>query len=337
MTAAYDAWLRSLVNAYTRDSYTRKIKLFLVQVNKPLNQITRNDVVRFVNSYATWNNRHMALAAVKSFLSFALKRPPNLTGINIGEKPDPTPIAEPTAEELARFQEVVDNYPLGERTAIKLLFETGHRRRAILDLPREAVQMRPGGPVVAFPPRTQKKGTSPVAPISKTTYDLLMQLLASHKDPLVFKPVAWKQSGKWLYTLVKRAAREAGITVRTYPHLFRHLKALEFRRKGVKEDTVINTLGWRDATVFNSRYGRRQAFETAEEARSYLPEVPKGPPEPQPTTKDSTGHIPAVAEVIRELAQLLKEGKMDLTTYQASLAALVKRPDRERNSIQGYG
>jgi hypothetical protein len=44
-----------------------------------------------------------------------------------------------------------------------------------------------------------------------------------------------------------------------------------------------------------------------------------------------------VAEVIRELAQLLKEGKMDLTTYQASLAALVKRPDRERNSIQGYG
>jgi integrase len=102
-----------------------------------------------------------------------------------------------------------------------------------------------------FPPLAQKKGTSPMAPISETTYNLLMQLMVVHNDHQVFAPVAWKQSGKWLYKLVKQVGRKAGLANRIYPHMFRHLKALEFRRK-VNEDIVINTLGGKDASIHNS-------------------------------------------------------------------------------------
>ena len=80
-----------------------------------------------------------------------------------------------------------------------------------------------------------------------------MQLLATHKNPLVFEPVAWKHKGKWLYLLVQRVGRMANQNKKTYPYVFRHLKALEFRRKGVKEDMVINALGWKDTTLYNSR------------------------------------------------------------------------------------
>jgi len=40
---------------------------------------------------------------------------------------------------------------------------------------------------------------------------------------------------------------------------------------------------------------------------------------------------------IRELAALLKEGKIDLQTYQASLVALTAKRGRDCNPVMGYG
>jgi hypothetical protein len=372
LTEAYDAWKASIPNDYTRDTYTRVIRVFRERFNKPLNQLTLNDAIGFIMLYPTYANRKRAKAALTSFLKFVLKRPPNLEDVNIGERPEPPPIAEPSGEEWRRFWEIAECEPLPKLTALHLLDETGHRRRAIVDLPRDAVQMRPGGPVVVFPPRTQKRGTASVAPITYETYDLVERLRSTHNDPLLFGPI-WHKRGKWLYLCVRNVAKRAGFSVRAYPHLFRHKKALDFRRKGVKEDTVINTLGWRDAAIYNSRYGRRQAYETAEEAREYLknperpiperPEPPARPPpiqyeaRPERTRYERTpeparlpGHERTperrhieppedVATMLGRLARSVEELKEDMRAYRTEedLGEMIRKKARDLNLEIGYG
>ena len=333
---AVGEWKHKLRNPVTQYTYARFVQLFLKSVRKPLAQISEDDVVQFVNKESSWHNRHMALVSIKSFLEYTLKRPPNLTRIDIGQKPEPQPIAEPSAEEMVRLAETIDALPLVENVAMLLLRETGHRRNAILNLPRTSVQLKPTGPVIVFPAQFQKRGASPVCPISQGTYDRIQELLKTHNHQLVLAPhLIWKQRPKWIYALVLRVAKQAGVSVRMYPHLFRHMKALQLRRMGAKDDTVLNTLGWRDTTMYNTRYGRRQAYETAEEARQFLAET-ESPPGPMPEPPKRPDKPRSTPEIIGELAALLSAGKIDPVTYQASLAALMEKQGKNSGILSGY-
>jgi integrase len=191
-------------------------------------------------------------------------------------------------------------------------------------LPRSALQIEKDGPVLVFPSKDQKRGSAPVVPISKETCELLQKHLLTHDKELMF-PLELVQPERWLYRIVKQAAQDAGIATRVYPHLFRHMRALEYRRRGADEDTVLNSLGWRDSAMYNTRYGRRNPFETAQEARKYLPK-PEQPPEPKHDT---------IPEIINKLADLLKENKIDPQTYHASLAAL-QLQQQEKTKVLGY-
>jgi integrase len=273
---------------------------------------------------------------MRSFLGYVLKRPPNTKRIKIGQRPEPKAIIEPSKDEIIKLMAEIDKQPLTAKAALHVLIETGHRRNAIMRLPRNAVQMRETGPIIEYPPSIEKKKTSSVCPITRATYGLLVQLLATHKDPYLFPCSAgvWDSRGHWLYRTLRQVVRETGIITRIYPHLFRHIKALELRRSNAETDTVCNLLGWRDPTVYNVRYGRIPAYETCEEARGLLKESDQIPQkQPQgPQRKTSV-------ELIGELAQMLKVGIIDLPTYQASLTMInqgigteIKKPEPP-----GYG
>jgi site-specific recombinase XerD len=325
VTTAYDAWIRIIPNPETRQYYAREVRHFLQGLKgKPLNRITREDIEQFIHAPPEWNARHSRKCAVKSFLEHAVRKIPTFNG-KIGERPDPPPIVELSPEEKERFHRAKEKKSDKERLATDLMIQTGHRERAIMALPRTAPKMTPGGPVIEFPPKTQKNVVYAVVPISDSTYTLIQKYLTTHNDEKLI-PCDWKRPGKWLYFLVKRIARDANISTRTYPHLFRHMKALQLRREKIETDIVLNQMGWRSSKQYDMRYGRRQAYETVESVRKLLPSTtPKKPQPPQPQHTDT-------ATAISELAGLLKEGKIDVETFQAGIVALTRK---ETQKVEG--
>jgi len=303
---------------------------------KPLNRITREDIEQFIHTPPTYNARHSRKCAVKSFLEHAVRKIPTFNG-KIGEKPDPPPIVEYSSDEMERFHRSKENEPIKERLATDIMIESGHRERAIMTLPRTAVRTTPDGPVIEFPPKTQKNAVYAVVPISDSTYNLIQEFLKTHTDEKLI-PCDWKRPGKWLYFLVKRIARNAKISTRTYPHLFRHMKALQMRREKIETDGVLNQMGWRTSKQYDTRYGRRQAYETVESVRKLVqPMAPKKPQPPQPPqpTQPITNQSTGIATTISELAGLLKEGKIDLTTFQAGIVALTRKEPQKVEGMFG--
>ena len=322
------AWLRSIPSDNTREVYTQLNKRFMTAIPKPINKITTADVREYLSTLKTWSARYNMLSAIRSLIYFALENPPNLKSqvIKIGIAPQAKPIKEPSKEEWDKLYIQLEKEPLIKQIAIRLTLETGHRRTSIVELPRNAIGMKPTGPYVNFPPENEKRKTVSVAPISQKTYDLIKQFLLTHTDEKLFPDcMLWNLRVKWFYFALIDWGKAAGINTRTNPHLFRHIKALEFRRTKAPVDLVINTLGWKNERQYNERYGRRPNFETCEEARQYLP---IHEPLEQRISTPNKSRI----DVVSELMDMLKNGLIDQDTFKVSIKAL---PHEEDNKTLG--
>jgi len=86
-----------------------------------------------------------------------------------------------------------------------------------------------------------------------------------------------------------RLERAAELETHIHPHSFRHYLALAARRAGKEADAVCNSMGWADAQQYNSRYGKRTAFETLGEMRDLVekrPPAQKAQPEARQGPQD---------------------------------------------------
>jgi integrase len=315
MTTAYTTWKNSIPNEVTRFQYCKYLDKFLLSIKgKRLDSVTGDDVTAFVLSHPTWHTRQAAVQAVRNFLNHALKRPPR-TKINLGLRPQPRPIQELSPAERDRLIFVIDCQDIYKRAALRILLETGHRRLSVERLTRDAIQLRPEGPYIIFGADNTKKHTVSVVPITEETYKAIQECLQNHKDNRIFPlDVVYDDPGRWLYLAVKKVAKEARISFSVYTHLFRHWKALQYRRADSKTDTILNNMGWRDAAVFNNRYGRRGQYETGQEARELLTRTapqqqPQQPEKPQPVIPQ-----PAIQQPVPQQITL------DADTLQALLS-----------------
>jgi integrase/recombinase XerD len=118
-----DLWLRGK-SEKTRRAYLSDMARFYDVVNKPLHQVTLEDVYTFVDSLAALKptSRNRAVAAVKSALSFGLKS--GYLKVNVG-----------LLVKLEKLEDTLAERIMSEQAIARLLaLETNKRNHAILVL-----------------------------------------------------------------------------------------------------------------------------------------------------------------------------------------------------------
>jgi integrase len=125
-------------------------------------------------------------------------------------------------------------------------------------------------PIIEWPPEGEKRRAASASPISLELYQKSQQLANTHPSPLLIPLAGIVGRGMQITRIIEGLRHRAEISKRLSPHSFRHFLALTLRRKGVKTDTAINALGWKNGRMWDDRYGKRGAFETLDEVREAL-------------------------------------------------------------------
>jgi len=183
--------------------------------------------------------------------------------MELGRPFEPRAIVPLTEDEYKRMTEAA--MTLQQRVLLALLRDTGGRASAICSLRVEDV----GPDYIILQDDTAKNKVTSTAPIRPETADLLRRGITVSNGRI------FRANRRTLWTMVQKVARRAGIAEKVYPHLFRHMKALDFRRSKAQPDTVRNTLGWKDTSQYDNRYGKRVATETMNVARALLDKTPQ--------------------------------------------------------------
>ncbi len=119
---------------------------------------------------------------------------------------------------------------------------------------------------------------------------ILSRYLASHPrrdDPLapLFISKHRAHVGEWLSEssareIMKRAAKLAGIEADVWPHLLRHSRSADFKRRKVSDEATIRWMGWSPESRQVRRYGPLKVEEAADEVASRLGYRPLAQPAP---------------------------------------------------------
>jgi len=301
--SAFERWLvkLELKAPSTKTKYLKVINgLLKFCGHRSATRVTDTDIQRYLNTLPGRPSREAALAAIKGFLKVVGR---TVGDVDLGPKHEARQIEPIPNEDLEKM--IATARTLRDRVLIMLLKDTGGRNSAICDLRVEDFK---GSYIILAGDRAKNHITS-LAPLSKRTQEATIEYLKTIEGPKLFDLT---RSGLW--QMVSGLGKKAGVKV--YPHLFRHMRALEFRREKAQEDAVLNAMGWTDSTQYNRRYGRRPALETLKDAR------PKDPVEETP------------AKAIEKLAVLLQTGMIDQLTFQAAIVALQQRP--QTRTIPGY-
>jgi integrase len=300
-------------SALTQIAYRRHIRKLLEMTGKRCpGTIKDENVMAYLNTLGMRSTQEQALAAIKAFMRMAGR---TVTEVNLKRRQPPKPITELTDKETSTL--VASGDGLQEIAFLCTIKDTGARVDAVCHLRVEDV--KPDHLILKA--EWSKARIETLGPISEETSKALKEyILQERPREWLFGDEAGKPwSRQKAYRVIQRATKRAGITKHVHPHLFRHLRALAYRRAGTEPDVVVNAMGWTDTTQYNKRYGKRTAQETLKEARKAL------------TSTTTPGDIP---DAIERLAGLLDAGKIDKETFQAGLVLLGQK--QEKKDIAGY-
>jgi integrase/recombinase XerD len=233
-------WLATKRNALTVDQYSRIIRVFLDFVSVPLRSITLNDMVAYTNSltHLRPSTQAQRIACVKSLLTFAHKV--GYTRINVG-----------ATVQAPRGKDTLNERILTEEQVLRVILAATNQRDAAL------VRMvyRSGGRITEVVTATwadlvEKPKFGQVTLLGKggktRTVQLpldLMALLNAIKGNASPEDRIFPISRQRAWTIVKRLAKQAGITDKLSPHWFRHAHATHALEHGAPLALVSATLG----------------------------------------------------------------------------------------------
>jgi integrase len=206
-------------NAKTRSQYKRYVLRFLADVCKPADEVTEDDVIEMLATYAPVY-RKQTIQALRSFYAWAEERyemrnpvkrlhtPPSKLG------PAPTL----TDDELRRLLDAADLVDPRARWTIQLAYATGARVGSLVNVTKEDCRE---GHIVFRVAKHDKPYRVPLGPKGQEAVDELLGL-RGYIPPTVKRrrPTLVGVGEGTVHRWVKLAGEIAGF--RAYPHLLRH-------------------------------------------------------------------------------------------------------------------
>jgi integrase/recombinase XerD len=286
---AEDMIIRNMAPA-TIDAYTYHVRRFADFIQKPLDQVTREDVRTFQLhliedrklAYSTFNQ---AVCALRFYYRHTQPMPWPVTAVPFGKRPKKLPTVLSRQEVDALIQCTTN---LKHRTFLMTLYAAGLRfsEAANLTIPdidsaRMMIRVASG--------KGRKERLVPLSPRLLT--ELRAYWLKYKPTDLLFpgKPAAKPYADTTIRKAMKVAAEKAGIRRRVYPHVLRHSYATGLLEAGVDLLTISKLLGHASfVTTMVYLHCRREHLAGAPSPLDWLPvkQLPTyAPPEENPIPK----------------------------------------------------
>ncbi|CCQ56027.1 integrase family protein [Crocosphaera watsonii WH 0003] len=242
-------WLHNR-SPHTRRVYLRYVKRFFTWCAKPLHTVTLADLQGWQDTLvnSSPNSQRLAITAVKSLLSFTYSI--GITTVNVGMGVRTPPFKDTLNEKYLTEMEVatlIGMEPnLRNQALLLLLYAGGFRVSEICTLTWKDLNTRDdAGQVTVF----GKGGRTRTVLLPANVWEKLNQIRGKADDNApVFSSRQKDINGKgldpsWVYRIVQKAAKRAGIKKKVSPHWLRHAHASHSLERGAPLHLVQETLG----------------------------------------------------------------------------------------------
>lgn len=233
-------WLATKRNALTVDQYQRIIRAFLDFVAVPIRAVTLNDMIAYTDSLSHLRPSTQAqrTACVKSLLSFAHKV--GYTRVNVGATIR-APRGKDTLNERILTEEQVLRVILAatnqrDAALVRMLYRSGGRISEIVTATwADLIEKPKFGQVTLL----GKGGKTRTVQLPLDLLALLHQIKGDAAPEDRIFPISRQRA----WTIIKRLAKQAGITDKLSPHWFRHAHATHALDHDAPLSLVSATLG----------------------------------------------------------------------------------------------
>lgn len=287
------SWRRHLtaqrMSPATLDTYSSSVRgldRFLASARLPqaAPELRREHIEAFITDLlgkwtpATAHNRYRAL---RSFFGWLVEEGEIASSPMDRMKPPRLPEAPPPvlrAPELRRLLDVCvrDKTPAGRRdeAILRIFMDTGARRGEVLGLTLDDVDLDSG--LLRVIGKGDRRRSVAIGAQTVRALDRYLRSRAKTSDAARFDNVWLGRKGplreSGLAELVRDRGRQAGISGRLHPHLFRHAYAHSMLAAGMQETDLMAVVGWKSRDMV-ARYAASTRAERALEAARALSPV----------------------------------------------------------------
>ncbi len=263
---ALEQYLQEMTLQHRRPNTIRNVRLILSPLNKykPLDEITANDLKKYVHGYIERfkanhegkapqeGNLNTAYTIFKKYYKWANK-PEVIAWIktkNVLKKINPNKLLIPA--EIQTMLRVWDNSR--DKCMLAVAYESGMRIGELLSLRVEDVKIKDGECVIRVPDNYEDES------INAKTGSRSLVLIESL--PYIEKYLHVHNGGTRLFEvgrirahyIIKDIAAKAGITKNVHWHLLRHTRATEMAKLGMQETAMKKRFGWSESSDMIRRY-----------------------------------------------------------------------------------
>jgi len=235
---------------YTENAIkNNRVVLKKLEQFKPIEQITRKDLVEYFNSLNYADSTFVLhQSAIKRFFKHIGK--PDLVEWIQPKKVKETLKSDDilTPEEINSMIDATESYYW--KALIAFLFETGARISEASIIKYKDIQDTESGMIVNIPTNKTAAGYRKVIlPFSSQYIRNLKTYTAGNKENIIFK-LSYTQT----FVMLNEIAKNAGITKPVSPHKFRHAQATDMVRRSYNEAIIRKKLGWTATSPMIARY-----------------------------------------------------------------------------------
>jgi len=231
------------VSKKTLDTYLYFIQTFLTTVNKPIEEITLDDVIRFLSKYSnsSYYTQRIIAYALRSFFEVAGTIDYHLIPLPSRMLEDRTPILI----DEATIRMIIKNTPeLKIKTMLALLYELGLRVSELANLTYKDLDTTEWS---CYVKRSKGSIASKVPIVSSWVKELIVEYLSEYPpsspdDPLFRSQKGGKYRVSTLSAMIKNVLRMNGLP-NAHPHDLRHSRATNLIKKGLEVTAIARLLG----------------------------------------------------------------------------------------------
>jgi len=241
-------------NVKSRATYLWDLKRFGLFVNKPFENVTKEDILNFLskNESLKPSTINLMKIVIKSFFQWLYgmsgRDYPDLVKWITQNKNNSHKLPEEilTVEEIRKIADTADNQR--DRALITVCYDSACRATELLSLKIKHVSFDDYGAVIMVDGKTGQRRIRLINSVPDLKIWLNQHPFKDNPEAPLWIDVSRKSYGKglyWsgLYQKVRTLAKRAGIKKKVYPHLFRHSRLTELAKVLTEQELKVFA-GW---------------------------------------------------------------------------------------------